>query len=44
VNTTFPLFRIAVAAAAVLFTVLVVHAVLGGIFFRSAANMMTGLR
>ena len=44
VNTHFPLLRIAVATAAVLFTVLVVHAVLGGVFFRSAANVMVGLR
>ena len=43
VNTHFPLFRIAVVAAAVLFTVLVVHAAMEGIFLRYPANVLAAL-
>ena len=41
--TTFPLFRIAVVAAVVLLTVLVVHAAMEGIFLRYPANVLAAL-
>ena len=42
-NTHFPLFRIAVVAAAVLFTVLLVHAAMEGIFLRYPAAVLATL-
>ena len=42
-TTHFPLFRIALVAAAVLVTVLLVHASMDGIFLRYPANVLAAL-